>query len=471
MPRHLQAHDLLLGVDRSRRASIGRQIEDQVREAIRSGRLRGGADLPSTRALAEDLSVSRGVIERAYAQLSAEGYINLRRGATPSVRHGNLRNAPAEGSDEQERVRFDLRPHMPDTCEFPRHAWQRSQRAAVVDASAADLGYSDPAGLWTMREAVAEYLGRARGVATSPSDMLVTAGASNALSLLCRSLARRGATAIAFENPSQRAHHAVARRAGLEVLGVDVDDEGIDVEQLNALTVDAVVVTSAHQFPLGYVLSDERRAALVEWSRRTGALIVEDEYDSEFRYDRAPVAALQGLAPECVAYIGSTSKTLAPGLRLGWAVVPETIIRDVRSELELSIVQVPSLVQLAFADFLERGEFARHIRRMRSLYRERRDALVDALDERLDMQPIGGIAAGLHVVLGLESFEEEAHVAERMRARRIALQTLSMHRLPGYAGPAGVLIGYGAISAAAIDAVVEQLADVLRTETRNCLQP
>jgi GntR family transcriptional regulator/MocR family aminotransferase len=470
MPRHLQAHELLVTIDRTRRASIGRQIEDQLRDAIRSGRLRGGTELPSTRAFAGDVGVSRGVVERAYAQLSAEGYLDVRRGANPSVRHGNVRVGIVERTNEPVRFRFDLRPHMPDVGEFPRHPWERSQRAAIVGASAADLGYGDPAGIWPVRAVVAEHLARARGVVAGPSNTLMTAGTANALSLICRSLARSGATAIAFENPSQHAHHAIAERAGLEVVGIDVDDEGLDVARLGDHEVQAVVVTSAHQFPTGCVLSDQRRAALVEWSRRTGGLIVEDEYDSEFRYDRSPVAALQGLAPESVAYLGSTSKTLAPALRLGWAVLPDAIFHDVRRELELSILQVPSLIQLTFADFLERGEFARHVRRMRSLYRQRRDALVDALAERLGIEPAGGIAAGLHIIIAVETFDHEALVAASMRARRIAMQTMSMHCLPDCARTAGLLIGYGAISSASIDAVVEQLEDVLRAEASNCLQ-
>jgi GntR family transcriptional regulator/MocR family aminotransferase len=470
MPRHLQAHDLLVTIDRARRASIGRQIEDQLRDAIRSGRLRGGTELPSTRACAEDLAVSRGVIERAYAQLAAEGYIDLRRGANPSVRDGNLRVGPADETSEPLRLRFDLRPHMPDVGEFPRHSWERSQRSAVVGASAADLGYGDPAGAWPVRVAVSEYLGRARGVLAGPSDTLMTAGTSSALSLVCRSLARRGATAIAFENPSQYTHHLIAERAGLGVVGIEVDEEGLDVDRLGEHAVQAVVVTSAHQFPTGCVLSDDRRAALVEWARATGGLIVEDEYDAEFRYDRSPVAALQGLAPECVAYLGSTSKTLAPALRLGWAVLPDGLFDDMRRELEATILHVPTLTQLAFADFLERGEFARHVRRMRSIYRQRRATLVEALDEQLGIEPVGGIAAGLHVVLGIETLEQEGRVAMSMRSRRIAVQTLSTHCLSGYAGAAGVLLGYGAVSTASIDAVVEQFADVLRAEAPNCLQ-
>jgi GntR family transcriptional regulator / MocR family aminotransferase len=469
MPRHLQAHELLVTIDRTRRASIGRQIEDQLRDAIRSGRLRGGTELPSTRACAEDLAVSRGVIERAYAQLAAEGYIDLRRGANPSVRDGNVRAGTSDEPCEPMRLRFDLRPHMPDVGEFPRHSWERSQRSAVVAASAADLGYGDPAGAWRVRAAVSEYLGRARGVLAGPSSTLVSAGTSSALSLLCRSLARRGATAIAFENPSQYTHHLIAARTGLDVVGIEVDEEGLDVGRLDEQAVQAVVVTSAHQFPTGCVLSDERRAALVDWARRTGGLIVEDDYDAEFRYDRSPVAALQGLAPECVAYLGSTSKTLAPALRLGWAVLPDGVFDDVRRELESTILHVPTLVQLAFADFLERGELARHVRRMRSLYRRRRDALVEALDDQLGVEPVGGIAAGLHVVVGVETYDQEARVAAGMRARRIALQTLSTHCLPGYSGTAGVLIGYGAISEASIETVVEQFADVLREEAPNCL--
>ncbi|HEY2072748.1 MAG TPA: PLP-dependent aminotransferase family protein [Gaiellaceae bacterium] len=440
---------------------MGRQIEDQLRDAVRSGRLMPGSELPSTRALAEDLAISRGVVERAYAQLSAEGYINLRRGANPSIRDTNVRLTLAREGDVP-RARFDLRPQSPDVGAFPRHAWQRSVQAALTSASDADLGYGDPAGLWPLRVALADYLGRARGVVADPSRILITSGSTHALSLVARALARAGASSIGFENPSQRVHHAVVRRAGLEVVGIPIDDEGIDVDGLRAHSLPAVAVTPGHQFPAGSFLSESRRAELVDWARSTGALIIEDEYDAGFGYDRAPAGAVQALAPESVAYLGTTSKTLAPALRLGWAVLPEAIFADVRDELDLTILQVPALLQLAFLSFLERGELARHVRKMRALYRRRRDVLVDALESRIEDVQISGIAAGLHLVIRLDSFEEEAQVAKCMRARRIAVQTVSWHALSGYDGSPGLLVGYGAISDAAVPIVVEQLDEAIR---------
>lgn len=457
MTRHLQAHELLITIDRSRRASVGRQIEDQLREAIRAGRLHPGSELPSTRALADDLSVSRGVIERTYAQLSAEGYISVRQGASPRVREGATPGEP----EPARHLRFDLRPHMPDVGAFPRHEWQRSFRTALAAARDADLGYTDPAGIWELRLELAAYLGRAHGLAVDPGRVLVTGGSTQSISLVARALAGRQVQAIGFENPSQRVHHAVVERAGVPVVGIDVDRDGIDVARLWSRSPGAVVVAPGHQFPTGAYLSQERRAAIVEFARERDAFVIEDDYDAGLRYDREPTGALQAVDPERVVYLGSTSKTLAPGLRLGWAVLPDALFGAVREELELSTLQVSALLQLAFADFLCRGEFARHVRRMRTLYRHRRNALVHALERRLAKPTITGVAAGLHLVVEVESFEQEATIVELARPRRCVLESLSDHALPGYAGPPGILVGYGMTSDASIPDVAQQLAEMI----------
>jgi GntR family transcriptional regulator / MocR family aminotransferase len=460
-----QSRELLVRVDRSRRTTLGRQLEEQLRDAIRAGILATGRDLPSTRALAEDLAVSRGVVVRAYAQLAAEGYLELRQGANPSVR-GFSRIEPlprrALVANAEPKVQYDFDVHLPELGAFPRQAWLRSVRHAVTVATNADLGYGDPRGLRQLRVEISDYLGRARGVVAVPEHILITTGSTHALSLIGRALSRGGVKRLGFENPSHQLLHSVAKRAGLRPVGVPIDLCGLRVDALAGGNLDTVFVTPAHQFPTGVALSTDRRSELVLWARSSGGLIIEDDYDAEFRYDRSPIGAIQGLCPEVVAYIGSTGKTFAPGIRLGWAVLPSGLIERVGEELRDSMLHVSGIDQLALADFVCRGEFDRHLRRMRTIYKRRRDALVAALAKHLPDLSITGIAAGLHVVVELPSAEAEAAAVAEAKARGILVKSLFQHALPGYEGPAGLLIGYGNISEPAIPIAVEQLAKAVR---------
>jgi len=469
-PHSLQVRDLLITVDRGMRYGIQRQVETQLRNAIRTGRLTAGSDLPSTRALAEDLLVSRGVVVRAYAQLAAEGYLEVRQGANPSVRRirGEIKRPPrAPGPLELvPKPRYDLRPHQPDLGSFPRQAWLRSLRHGLQTAANSELGYIGPPGVEQLRVELARYLGRARGVAADPERVVVTLGSTHTLSLIARVVSRGGVTRIAFENPSHWLLHNVATSAGTTPIGIPVDEDGLQVDELPAAGVAAVLTSPAHQFPTGVALSADRRAALTQWARASGGLIIEDDYDAEFRYDRAPIGALQGLSPEQVAYIGSTSKTLSPAIRLGWAVLPADLVTPMRDELLTSVLQLSGIDQLALADFLRRGELDRHMRRMRTVYRHRRNTLVEALHRELPGSALSGVAAGLHVVLELASSDEELDACAAAEGQGVAIQSLSQHALPGYDGQPGLLIGYGAISEPAIPLAVKQLAAALRTVLR-----
>jgi GntR family transcriptional regulator / MocR family aminotransferase len=472
-PRQLQARELLVQLDRSRRSELGLQLETQLRSAIRSGTLAPGSDLPSTRALAEDLGVSRGVVVRAYAQLAAEGYLDLRQGANPSVRGIPFVEpyvAEALSAALAQKIRYDLRPHQPDLGSFPRQVWLRSLRHVLGSATNADLGYIESRGLEQLRIELVHYLGRARGVVADPDRIVVTAGSTHTLSLIARVLASRGATRMGFENPSHRLLFATAERAGLTPVGIPVDRHGLRVDALPAANVSAVVGTPAHQFPTGVALTADRRAALALWARESGGLIIEDDYDAELRYDRAPIGPLQGLVPDRVAYIGSANKTLSPGIRLGWAVLPDDLVAPLTEELRSSVLHLSGIDQLALADFLHRGEFDRHIRRMRSVYKRRRDALVEGLEARLPELRVSGIAAGLHVVVELPSPGPEARVCAEAAARGVAIESLSDHALPAYDGPRGLLIGYAGVPEPAIRLAVQELAAALHTGNHRIVQ-
>jgi GntR family transcriptional regulator/MocR family aminotransferase len=457
------ACEVLISLERGAGARLGAQIEGQLRAGIRSGQLHAGAQMPSTRDLARQLDVSRRIVVDAYAQLAAEGYLTLRQGARPQVSAACVPppaavDAPAV--PEVRRPRFDFQPSAPDVAPFPRSAWLRSLRAAIGSMSDAELGYGDPCGVLALRAALAEYLGRVRGVVGDTDRVVITTGYSQGLSLVARVLADRGARRIALEHPCDPEYHVIVRRAGLEPVAVPVDDDGLRVDLLPTAGVDAVVVTPAHQSPTGSVLARERRTALLRWLRATGAIAIEDDYDAEYRYDRAAVGALQGLEPEHVVYAGTASKTLAPGLRIGWLIAPAGLVPALRQEKRLADRGTSHIDQRAFADFVARGELDRHLRRMRQLYRGRRDALVAALADELPEARVRGIAAGMHVVVELAEADDEPAIRDQARRRRIQFETLADYGITD--GPPVLMLGYGQIAEPAIPAGIAELAAAIR---------
>jgi GntR family transcriptional regulator / MocR family aminotransferase len=468
MNRTSQATELLLSVTRTDPAPLGTQIEDQLRAHIRSGALRPNGRLPSTRDLARQLGVSRGVVVNAYAQLGAEGYLVLRRGARPRVC-----DAVASPAAEVDRnappspPRFDFRPSLPDVSTFPRQAWLRSFREAVSSASDADLGYGDARGIEPLHRALADYLGRVRGVVADPAQIVVTSGYTQGQGVVCRALAAAGARRIAVEDPSDPEEREIVARAGLEVVPVGVDDGGLRIDKLERTGADAVILSPAHQFPTGAVLAGERRNALLEWLGRADAIAIEDDYDAEYRYDRSPVGALQGRDPDRVVYAASASKTLAPALRLGWLVVPPRLVDRVAREKRLADRGTARIEQHAFADFLLRGELDRHLRRMRALYRTRRDLLIETLSQRLPEVQVEGIAAGLHVTVRLLETDHEEAIVDEAARRGIALEGMGEYRAHAGSGHPTVLIGYGQSPEPKIRPGIDELADAIQATRRS----
>jgi len=459
-----QPIDILVAVSRDGPRTLGAQIEDQLRCAIRSGRLRPGARVPSTRDLADQLGVSRPIVVEAYAQLSAEGYLELRQGARPRV------SSCARASREREAstppapppLRFDFRPGTPDLSSFPRTVWLRAMREALAKMPDADFGYTDPNGSAVLRVALSDYLGRVRGVVSDPSRISVTSGFHQGRMLLCRALAAMGAKRIAVEDPCHAEVTEAAKRAGLELVPVPVDGAGLRIDALERVTADAVVLTPAHQYPTGAVLSGERRAPLIEWLRRHDAFAIEDDYDAEYRYDRAPVGALQALDADRVVYAGTASKTLAPALRLGWLVLPDRLREAVLKQQRLADWGLPRIDQHTFAEFLARGELDRHLRRMRTRYRARRDALVEAVRRALPEARICGIAAGLHAAIRLpEGYDEQAIRSEAFR-RGVGITVMGEYELEPRGGPPTLLVGYAGSPEPVIRAGVRELAAAIR---------
>jgi GntR family transcriptional regulator / MocR family aminotransferase len=467
-----------------------------LRTAIIDGRLRPATSLPATRVLAEDLGISRGVVVEAYQRLADEGLVRGqgRTGTTvlprpgpgqaypgpahpepahpepahpepahpgpahPEPAHiGRARPAPAHPEPARSApapallpqpwrssAEIDLSPGVPDLSGFPRAAWLRAERAVLAEASASELGYGDPRGNERLRTELAGWLTRTRGLRADPDDVIIVAGVAQALALLAQVLRARGEDSMAVEDPGSSGSRKELAHWGLRPVPVPVDGDGLRVASLAGSGTRTALVTPAHQFPTGVVLAPQRRLDLLAWAAGDG-LVIEDDYDAEYRYDRAPVPALQASSPDRVAYTGSTSKTLAPGLRLGWLVPPRRLHADLVTAKHASDLGSPALSQLVLARLIETGALERHTRLARKRQRIRRDALLAALRQHLPAARVQGVAAGLHLLVTFPAAVGEVDdqaLAAALRAADVLVHPLSMHR--AIPGPPGLVIGYAA---------------------------
>jgi len=437
-------------------------LERTLRQAIREGSLRAGVELPSSRRLAAQLGVSRGVASDAYAELEAQGYLLLATRRAPVVAQVPSVREPAAATHAAAvpSPRFDMTPTTPDVTLFPRRRWAAALAAAVREAPDDALDYGDPRGSLLLRARLADELGRTRGVICEPDQIIVVQGATQGLDLVLRALRDTNAARVAVEDPSLDRQHKQIRGLGLELAGQPVDRDGLIVGGLEA---DAVVVSPAHQFPTGAVLSGARRRELLAWSRDCGGLIIEDDYDAEFRYDREPVRALQGLDPDRVVYAGTTAKTLAPSLRIGWLIVPERLVEPLAALKELLDDLSPTLEQIALAELIEGGHYQRHIRRARAVYRTRRDRLVGALARHFPGLSVFGVAAGLSVMLELPAGSDDRRLERAAGQAGLRVQALSRYSISGR-DQHGLVIGYGRLHEAAVDAAVAALRRAVAPE-------
>jgi GntR family transcriptional regulator / MocR family aminotransferase len=438
---------------------IHEQLEQALRQSIRSGRLPAGSRLPSSRSLAARLRVSRGVVSEAYGQLAAEGYLTSRQGAAVRVSSAvRALERPSPARSLMPRFSYDLRPSLPDLASFPRDRWQRSIRAALRESPLSAIGYPDPRGVPELRAALSDYLARVRGAAADPEHLLVCTGFMQGLSLLCRALAAQGVASIALEDPGWHTHRLIAEQCGLQVEPVQVDADGIDVQALTGTDASVVLVTPSHQFPTGVTLSPRRRAALIEWAESGERLIVEDDYDGELRFDRGAVGALQGLAPERVVYAGSASKRLAPAMRLGWLLTPSWITWSLSAAKATEDGGSEAIGQLALAHFIAHGELDRHLRRMRSTYERRRQALLGALARRLPQARATGSPCGLFEPVLLPAGVDEPALLSAAASRGLGLEGISLHRFKAGGEPC-LLLGYGGLAEPAIERGVDLLVE------------
>ncbi|MER5210000.1 PLP-dependent aminotransferase family protein [Streptomyces sp. NPDC002838] len=459
-----QAAGTDLHLELSGKGSLRGRLMHALREAIRSGRLAPGTRLPPYRSLAVDLGIARNTVADAYAELVEEGWLTARQGSGTRVARRTAPLQPDHARRPQRqtrrRVLHDLMPSSPDASAFPRAAWLSSARRALAAAPNDAFGVGDPRGRPELREALAEYVARARGVRTEPDRIVICSGFAHGLRLLGSVL--RGPVAV--ESYGLHFHRGILGEMGLPTAPLTVDSHGARIDEVPDTGAKAVLLTPAHQFPTGGPLHPERRAAVIDWARSQGGLLVEDDYDGEFRYDRQPVGAVQGLDPDRVVYIGSTSKSLSPALRLGWMVLPGWLVDDVLAAKGAREMWSGVSDQLTLADFIAGGSYDQHLRRMRQRYRRRRDLLVSTLAERAPHISVRGIAAGLHAVLELPENTEDAAL-RAARRQGLALDGLRPYRHPDSTMPPrdGLVIGYGTppehAFAAALDALCLALPD------------
>ncbi|MHC9296749.1 PLP-dependent aminotransferase family protein [Mycobacterium sp. LTG2003] len=446
--------EVLVELDRSSKTPLHRQLADGLRDAIRAGRLTPGARMPSTRVLATDLGVSRRLVVEAYGQLTAEGFLHGTQGA--GTRVAAVAAAPESSrpqSDVAHRFALDFAPGSPDLTSFPRQAWLRALRQGLAEIESSAFGYVTPHGLSAARAAVADYLRRTRGVVADPRHIVLCSGASQAVALLARCVQMP----MAMEEPGFWLHRKILQHNGIDPIPIPIDADGLDVAALDGGNAATVLTTPAHQSPTGVVLSAARRTALLEWAQ-DGRLIIEDDYDAEYRYDRAPVGALQGVAPDRVVYLGSTSKTLAPGLRIGWMVLPDQLVAPVRAAKALADTGSSVMDQIAFSQMLSSGAYDRHLRQMRRRYVSRRNTLLQALSAHLPQATVLGAAAGVHLTVQFPAGFPIDAMVRRITDLRVRVEPLA----PCYSDPAtappGLILGYANLTESQIVSGVQMLA-------------
>ena len=454
------AWDVLLELEAGGRDALHSRLRRSLVAAIRAGRLGPGAVLPPSRALASELGCSRWVVTEAYAQLIAEGYLAGRTGSGTRVSWSDpppstVRVTPTRAAGTP---RVDLGPGLPDLRAFPRQRWVSTVRAEVQRMALVDLGFRAPGGHPRLRRTLAEYLRRVRGVVAGADDVTVCTGVTDGITRACRALAAAGITTVAVEDPMWQRLARAAAAADMTIVSLPVDGLGIRVTDLaDHPEVRAAIVGPAHQFPTGVVLEPGRRAALLAWARRVDGVILEDDYDAEFRYDGRPVATVQGMDPSRVLLLGSVSKTLSPALGIGWIVAPRRWTDALRAT-SVSPDGPPTLDQLAFATFIETGSLDRHLRSCRSRYRRRRDALVQAIRSELPECRLSGIAAGLHVLVSLPGRVDAAAVAAEAAARGVRVHNLDRYRARPAPAEPGLVLGYGNLADHAVMEAVGTLA-------------
>jgi GntR family transcriptional regulator/MocR family aminotransferase len=461
-------------VDRRAEASLTRQIYERIRDLVLSGTLAAGTRMLSTRELASELRVSRNVVMEAFDQLLAEGYVQTRVGAGTFVATGARFNPRAlPGPSMISRVGYrpfstdlvDFRSGLPDLHRFPVSIWQRLSREVWNDMTALDLCYSQPEGRTELRTEIARYIGTYRGVRCHPEQILVTGGTTQAVGIVSRLLLREGPRPCILEDPVTLDIQLIVSGFGGKIVPVRVDDQGMDVNALPPREHPAFIyVTPSHQFPLGGAMPIQRRARLLEYAHARGAYLIEDDYDSEFRYDSPPISSIQGLDPQRVIYIGTFSKTLCPAMRIGYVVFPPQLVNRGREVKWFTDLHNSSVDQLILARFISAGHFLRHVHAMKKNHRALRRVLVDSLEKHCgSAAEVLGHAAGLHLCARFRGVRFTKGLLDRVQSAGAKVYPVEDHAIRKGRWSDTIILGYGMLSPRNIDEGVRILAGCLRS--------
>ncbi len=454
-------------IDRGSVLPVKRQIYEAYKQRMLSGSLKEGEAMPSTRLLAEALSVSRSTVCEAYDMLLAEGFIVAHQGAPTRVAPGltvdSVRQNAADGVTEPQRsYTADFKTGQPDLREFPRYAFEQSLKKAASALPLDIFGYTGAQGLPMLREQISAYLFRSRGIKADAKDIYITAGATHALHVAAEVLRPMGRTII-MEDPCHTGMRRTFERKGFTPVPIPADEAGLRTASLPHCPGSPVYVTPSHQFPLGGILSAPRRAALVRYARDSGSYIIEDDYDSEFRYAGEPVAPLYAMDPQRVIYVGTFSKVMYPALRIGFVILPQAMQQQWTKARTYTDVQNPVFEQAALADFIETRRLDRHIQRMRRLYGARRRRLMGSFTAVFGekWRPLGD-AAGLHMAVQFDGLRFDDSAERFLREQGIRAAAVSRHCIEKGRHDDKLLLGYGHLNDAEIENGVKLLGNALR---------
>lgn len=459
---------LWIPIERSSAKSLIRQVYEHIRAQILCGTLQGGTHLPSTRELATNLHISRNVVLEAYDQLVAEGYLESRAGSGTYVAEGirfekgqsepDFSSTASVAEPRTENDHIDFRSGLPALDLFPRKQWSQIAQHVYTKAEPSLFGYDNPEGRLELRTALARYLQRTRGVSCQPAQILILSGAAQAFSLLNRLLLSPN-DEIVIEDPMTYEMQVILSSSGAQLVPVPVDERGMQTDLLPLTTRPrCIFVTPSHQFPMGGILPVQRRLHLLQFARTADCYLVEDDYDSEFRYVGSPISSLQGLSPERVIYIGTFSKILSPALRLGYIVLPAELVARSRSIKRLLDLHSPSLEQLILAQFIESGNLERHIVRMRRVYQKRRNVLITTLRQQFSNQvEIVGDATGLHLVAHFSHVTFTPEIIAAIERAGVHVYPIERHAMVKGRHLHEIILGYGHLSPAQIEQGIGQI--------------
>ncbi|MFP7474052.1 PLP-dependent aminotransferase family protein [Niallia taxi] len=444
---------IFITVDRSSPISLTQQIYEQIRSSILGNTLKEGQKLLSTRELSATIGVSRNIAMEAYDRLIAEGFLEVKPKAGTFVSKGTalttIKHLEHEGPKDQafpyEKPYIDFRGGNPATDYFPRKKWGQLTKEVCIDSPQHIFGYSDPRGVPELRNVLAQYLRKARGVKCDPDQIIITSGATQALRLITEMMLTSDGF-IASEDPVADEMRNIFSVAKAKVYPVPVDENGIIPEQLPEAAPDFLFVIPSHQFPLGGILSIQRRLMLIEYARRTGCYIVEDDYDSEFTYEGAPVPSMQGIDQERVLYVGTFSKILSPALRIGYVVLPHPLLREFQQLKWFNDRHTSSIEQYVLARFMKEGHFERHIRKMKKIYQERRQVLVDAINSCFEDAKIIGKAAGMHLVVEFPGVYFTEDKMNRMKEEGVCIYPVEQYSMRKGSHEHLAVLGYGGVA-------------------------